>query len=122
MKTTDLKLNNHEIWYVCPACGKEFDRRLFGNECPACGHKYVSVKREIATVIFVIIVCIAAFVFFGFATSCASTKYHVRNRNNHNLQLEVQYEHSTPSGVDPLRIWRNWDMRPHGHWPFNFLQ
>lgn len=28
---------NHETWHCCTSCGKWFDRRLHGDDCPDCG-------------------------------------------------------------------------------------
>lgn len=26
--------NNHEVWATCPRCGYEYDRRVWGGDCP----------------------------------------------------------------------------------------
>lgn len=28
--------NNHEVWGKCPRCGYEYDRRVWGGDCPRC--------------------------------------------------------------------------------------
>jgi rRNA maturation endonuclease Nob1 len=28
---------NHEIWHQCAKCGRWFDRRMCGDNCPDCG-------------------------------------------------------------------------------------
>ena len=30
---------NHEIWAVCPVCGFEYDRRIWGDTCPKCARE-----------------------------------------------------------------------------------
>lgn len=39
---TDGTRLNHEIWAVCPECGTEFDRRVWGNTCPKCARETVT--------------------------------------------------------------------------------
>ncbi|MBQ6083009.1 MAG: hypothetical protein IJK92_01470 [Bacteroidales bacterium] len=34
--------NNHEVWAVCPDCGTEYDRRVWGSECPECARRKMS--------------------------------------------------------------------------------
>lgn len=34
----DVNLN-HEIWAVCPVCGFEYDRRVWGEICPKCAER-----------------------------------------------------------------------------------
>ena len=31
--------NNHEVWATCPVCGQDYDRRVWGNECPECARR-----------------------------------------------------------------------------------
>lgn len=35
---TPIITNNHEVWATCPVCGCEYDRRVWGSECPRCAH------------------------------------------------------------------------------------
>lgn len=30
-------MSNHNLWYVCPNCGAEYDQRIHQTSCPACG-------------------------------------------------------------------------------------
>jgi hypothetical protein len=50
------------------------------------------------------------------------TRFTVRHHKNRVLQEVIQYQGSIPAGKDPGRIYRNWDRRPHGSWPFEWLQ
>jgi len=55
-------------------------------------------------------------------SSCATTKYKVRNRHNKIAQETIQYQRCLNAHQDWTRAFRNWHNRPKGHWPFNFLQ
>lgn len=39
--------NNHEIWAVCPVCGTEYDRRVWGDTCPRCADRRRRTADEI---------------------------------------------------------------------------
>lgn len=55
-------------------------------------------------------------------SGCATTKYKVRNKNNHLIQEMQQHQNRLNAGKDWTRPYRNWYRRPHSHWPLNFLQ
>jgi len=38
--------NNHEIWATCPVCGYEYDRRVWGFECPRCASREFKNTRN----------------------------------------------------------------------------
>lgn len=37
---------NHEIWAVCPVCGFEYDRRIWGDTCPECARETMKRIKE----------------------------------------------------------------------------
>lgn len=37
---------NHEIWAVCPVCGFEYDRRVWGDTCPKCARETMKRIKE----------------------------------------------------------------------------
>ena len=38
--------NNHEVWAICPECGTEYDRRVWGSECPNCAPRLIKNSIE----------------------------------------------------------------------------
>ena len=37
---------NHEIWAVCPKCGCEYDRRVWGDTCPKCARRTMDEIKD----------------------------------------------------------------------------
>ncbi len=116
MKTT-TNLNSHEIWHKCTNCGTTYDRRAQVDSCPKCG---TVIADETGRFIYPVAILLMLIIF----CSCSVTKttYKVRRHQNRMLQEVIQYQSSTPSGQDWIRPYRNWDRRPHGKRPFQFLQ
>jgi len=110
-------MSNHNLWTICPKCGYEFDMRIQGIKCPNCPEP----KRFHNLVTWACIILIVLGILSLFS-SCSSTKYHVRHRQNKLSQEVIQYQNSMSAAEDWTRPSRNWDRRPQGHWPFQFLQ
>jgi len=120
---TNTNLQNHEIFHVCTYCHTEFDRRFHQSQCPACGHTIAeamakTMRSGLIYPAFILIVLLLM------GTSCSTTKmtYRVRNHQTRMLQEVIQSQSSISSGKDWTRQYRNWDRRPHGKWPFQFIQ
>lgn len=121
-------MSNHNAWHICTNCGNEFDRRLESDICPNCGTKANTNRSDILMIILVIIILAIS--------GCATQKHpvlsnipltekiqkKVRRHQNQMLQEVIQYQSSISSGKDCTRPYRNWDRRPHGKRPFQFLQ
>lgn len=67
---------------------------------------------------------IAAIALILIISGCTTTQmtYKIRHHKNRIAQETIQYQNSISSGKDWSRSYRNWDRRPHGSWPFEFLQ
>ena len=37
---------NHELWVICPHCGKEYDWRLHYDDCPFCKKNIKNIEHE----------------------------------------------------------------------------
>jgi len=112
---------NHEVWHECEHCGSRFDQRKHGNQCPDCG-KVFNKKAFYFAVSFSFLLIICAMLGMILLSGCSTTKYQVRQHNNHLIQEVQQHQNSLNAREDWTRPYRNWDRRPHNHWPFNFLQ
>lgn len=115
----ETSLNNHEIWCKCPKCGQEYDQRLYGIICPKCG---ATDTHEVDLFIRVMILVLALAVILISFSSCTALKYKQRRHQNRVFQEVQQHQNSISANKDWTRMYRNWDRRPKGHWPFEFLQ
>ena len=88
------------------------------DSCPKCG----TVARFLYGQ-FMIFSVVMILIFVGaLMNGCSKTKYMVRQQHNRVAQDVIQHEHCRPACKDPGRMWRNWDERPKGRWPVEWLQ